>query len=370
MVRKHIILLVNLCSIIILVIISYYSWKKIKRENDIKKEIIISSIGDPQLISESISPLNITLTNDMPNNNGGLTYLKTHTHKLNLKLIHDLYRHDLKIILPNDTHIIFGAGTTMMVSALYYSLQKKLNKPINIKTNTDVFYLLHKNLTFSAKNVEWTNTNSYADLAILVSPSNPLGVLADPNEIKEKYKLFDTVYDKSLFSGKHKSINEKIYENFKTDNKIFITSSFSKLGIPAIRFGYLLTRDPEIAKYCKEYVKNNSIRYPSTAATISRIAYYKFFCKRDWQNNIYKIISKRRKFFYKHAKKHKIEILSKNNLVPYIYTNKSVNWWLKKFKVCTRKGSDFNDSDENSRFNLMITTEYWNEFKKRFSQKN
>ena len=37
-----------------------------------------------------------------------------------------------------------------------------------------------------------------------------------------------------------------------------------------------------------------------------------------------------------------------------------------KFIVETRKGTDFNDTDENSRFNLMITDANWTEFIKRF----
>lgn len=129
-----------------------------------------------------------------------------------------------------------------------------------------------------------------------------------------------------------------------------------------------MTRDPEIAKYCKEYVNINSVRYPTAGATISRIAYYRYFCKKSWKDNIYNIITKRREFFYNNAERHGIKIYSKNNLVPYIYTDKSVKWWLEKFNVNTRKGSDFNDTDDNSRFNLMLTTEYWDEFERRFSK--
>lgn len=340
--------------------------KKIKIMKEFKIETINSSIGEPYLMEESISPYNITLTDDMPNENGGLSYLKEYTDKLNLKLIHDMYEKDLNIILPEDTHIIFGAGSTMMVAALYYALQKKLQEKIYIKTNSDVFYILHKNLALLAKNVEWVNKNSSANLAVIVSPSNPLGIVTNPDELKEEYQLYDVVYDKLLFTGKNKSINPKLYEEFKINDKIFITNSFSKFGVPGARFGYLLTRDPEIAKYCEEYVNIISIRYPTAGATIARTAYYKYFSKHDWKKNIYNIIVKRRDFFYDNAKKHGIKIYSKNKLVPYIYTDKSVEWWLQNFNVNTRKGSDFNDVDANSRFNLMLTKEHWEEFEKRF----
>jgi aspartate/methionine/tyrosine aminotransferase len=360
------VLLVSFLLIIILTI--YYIFNKIKKIKELKNETINSSIGEPYLMEESISPYNVTLTDDIPNGNGGLSYLTIYTNDLNIQLIRDMYKNDLDIILPKDTYIILGAGSTMMVSATYYAVQKKLQETIYVKTNSDIFYFLHKNLTFPAKNIEWTDKNSYAELAVIVSPSNPLGVITTPDELNERYQLYDVVYDKSLFTGKHETINKRLYEEFILNDRIYITSSFSKLGVAGARFGYLLTRDPEIAKYAEEYVKFNSVRYPTAGATISRIAYYKFFNKRDWQNKIYNTITKRREFFYNNAEKHGIKIYSKNNLVPYIYTDKSVEWWLNNFNVETRKGSDFNDIDKNSRFNLMLSTQYWEEFERRFTK--
>jgi hypothetical protein len=67
------------------------------------------------------------------------------------------------------------------------------------------------------------------------------------------------------------------------------------------------------------------------------------------------------------SKKHNIKILNHTELVPFIYTNQSVQWWVEHFNVETRKGSDFNDTDQHSRFNLMISQNHWNEFIKRFS---
>jgi aspartate/methionine/tyrosine aminotransferase len=361
-------LLIFIIIIIVIGMIICYAWNKIKRIKELENETINSSIGEPYLMEESISPYNITLTDDVPNENGGLSYLKLYTNDLNIKLIRDMYKNDLNIILPKDTYIILGAGSTMMVSATYYALQKKLKQTIYVKTNSDVFYFIHKNLATIAKNVEWVDKNSNADLEIIVSPSNPLGVVTDLNELNERYKLYDVVYDRFIFTGNHETINNRLYEEFNVNDMIYITSSFSKLGVPGARFGYLLTRDPEIAKYAEEYVNFTSVRYPTAGATVSRIAYYKYFNKRDWQDKIYNTITKRREFFYNNAEKHGIKIYNKNNLVPYIYTDKRVEWWLENFNVNTRKGSDFNDTDENSRFNLMIAKEYWEEFERRFSK--
>jgi aspartate/methionine/tyrosine aminotransferase len=357
-----------LVSIIILVfLILYKIFTKIKRNEEVKKETIISQIGEPYFITDTITPFNISLTGDNPGENGGLSYIKKYTNALNVELIHDMYKNDFNMELPKDTHIIFGAGTTMMISAVYYALQKKLNRVLLINTDLDVFYVLHRKLTYPAKKVEWVNPNDHADLAVLVSPSNPLGLITKPSDLKQKYQLYDVVYDKFIFTGKNNTVNEELYKEFEINKNIYIATSFSKLGLAGARFGFLLTRDNEIAKYAKEFVDICSVRYPTAGATISRIGYYRWFKNKNWKENIYNTIKERREFFYKQCEKHNITIYSKNDLVPYVYTNKSVEWWLKNFNVETRKGSDFNDIDDNSRFNLMISNIYWDEFVRRFS---
>lgn len=361
------------CSILIWVLViigfylSYRLHKYLERKHLLSTQTIRTNIGEPYLMEDSISPLSVTLTSDRPNENGGLSYLKGNTHQKNIEMIHDTYK-QYGIQLPKDTKIIFGAGTTVMVAALYYALQKKLNRPIVVTTNTNVFYTLHENITEIVPNVTWKTNTTQGDLAVIVSPSNPLGIVTSPTELREPYKLFDIVYDKNIFTGVHKSVNEEMYREFEHDDTIYITSSFSKFGLAGVRFGYLLTRDPLIAEYCIEYVNYTSVRYPTAAGTITRTAYYKYFRNQSWQDNIYNTLVYRREFFYRHSEKHGISILNKNNkdYVPYIYTDKSVEWWKKKFNVCTRNGTDFNDTDEHSRFNLMISQDVWEEFERRF----
>lgn len=317
-------------------------------------------------MEDLLSPLHITLTSDQPNCPGGLSYVKENTNDLNIQMVHDYYKHTFNMTLPPDTYIVFGAGTTMLIAAYYYALQKKENKIIFANTNHDIFYLLHKKLTFLTKDVVWTDKDYHSDLSVIVSPSNPLGIVTDPKDIKSEYMLYDVVYDKYLFTGQHKSVNDKLYEEFKTNQHISITLSFSKLGLAGARFGFLLTRDSKLAQYCEEYVNILSVRYPTANATIARLTYYKYFTDNKLTSKCYKIINERRNFFLQYAKKHNIQILNTTYLVPYIYTDKSTEWWLQHFNVETRKGSDFNDNDRNSRFNLMISQKYWNEFKRRF----
>ena len=321
---------------------------------------IISNIAEPYFLEDQLSPLHISLTSDLSGQPGGLSYLKDNTDALNIQMVHDYYKDEYNMELPKDTEIVFGAGTTMMVAAIYYALSKR-NQNITVSSHTPVYYILHKKISTVMKNVEWTDGPS--DLTIIVSPNNPLGTITEPTY--PSYLLYDVVYDKAMFSGKFETVNPEVYKAFQQNSKIFITTSFSKLGIPGVRCGFLITRDKEIAELCREYVDIVSVRYPTASITIGRQAYYKYFQKRSWQLKNYHILKKRRTQFLSVAKKHGIDILNTTDLVPFMYTNKSVEWWMKHFNVETRKGSDFNDTDKHSRFNLMISEDHWKEFMKR-----
>jgi len=342
------------------------SWNEITPERlPIEKHTINSTLGDPTLMTCSISPFTVSLTEDDYDKNGGLSYTSVHTDALNRQLIHDYYKDSYDIELPTDTKIVFGGGAIMMCAALFYAVQKKERRNITVSTNYDIFYQMHKKLTYIAKNVSWTEGDD-SDLSLVASPHNPLGMVIDPDTLPQKYRLYDVVYDKYVFTGKHHTVNDKLYKEFRTNKNIFITSSFGKLGLPGARFGFLLTRDEQIADLCEEYVGIISIHYATSGATIARTAYYRHFRDREWQETIYNTILRRRDIFMTHVKRHKIGVLNKTIYVPYVYTDKSNEWWLTNFNVATRKGSDFNDTDDNSRFNLMISPIYWDEFVRRF----
>ena len=54
--------------------------------NNLKNATIISNIGEPYLMEDKLSPMQITLTSDQEGENGGLSYLKNYTNDLNLEL--------------------------------------------------------------------------------------------------------------------------------------------------------------------------------------------------------------------------------------------------------------------------------------------
>jgi len=346
---------------------SNYFTKRSKDSNKIQKETIMSNKGEPYLMEDMLSPLTITLTSDQPKENGGLSYLHNYTNDLNIKLVHDYYKDYLNIKLPSDTKIILGSAASMMIPAYYYALQKKENRNINVNTNEDIFYYPHKLATYAMKNVEWVNPNIKSDLSVIASPSNPLGALTNPKDIKSKYILYDVVYDVYLFTGKYESVNPELYKEFKNNKNISIVFSFSKFGLAGVRFGFLLTRDSDIAKYAEEYVNILSVNYSTSSATIARLAYYKYLHSKSRNQKIFNKLKYRREFFLKYAEKHNIQILNKTFMVPYIYTDKSSEWWLKTFNISTTSGEHANDTEKHSRFNLMLSEKYWNEFERRFT---
>lgn len=365
MVFTGVVLLIGIVMLISIYLISMHQ----QTQEILSKKIIVAKIAEPIFIEHSISPLTVSLTGDNPCETGGLAYSKENTDFKNRQMVHDYYKGDFGIELPLDTEIVFGAGTTMLVAALYYALSKKLNKTITASTNTDIYYLLHQELTTITKGIDWED-HVHTDLSVIVSPNNPLGIITEPKDVTTEYMLYDVVYDKPLFSGNFYSSNKTLYTEFEKNKNIFITTSFSKMGIPGVRCGFLITRDPDIAKYIREYTNIISTRYPTAAIAIGRIAFYKYFQSHEWQLKHYRTLKKRQQDFFMFAKQHGINIMNVTTLVPFIYTDKSVPWWLNHFNVETRAGSDFNDTNDHSRFNLMISEVDWKEFMRRFAQNN
>ena len=56
----------------------------------------------------------------------------------------------------------------MMIAATYYALNKKLNRPVDIKTNSKVCYIVKK-MTKVVPEMNWKETNMSADMNVIVS---------------------------------------------------------------------------------------------------------------------------------------------------------------------------------------------------------
>jgi len=325
----------------------------------------INAIGkEPEIITQTMSTFTITYTENSPLLPGGLSFENNFTIKESKQTIINYYKYILNVDLPSDSIIIYGIGATELIGAYYYAIQKILDKDITISTNTnDPFYTLCKSITTIIPKTKWEKNNNTADLIINVSPNNPNGRITDlQNVLLNQYILYDVVYDTPQFTGKFESVNKKFFEDFKKNNNLSFVNSFSKMGLPGIRTGYLITRNTNILKYVNEYLIKNSLVPNNIGITLSREAYYRFFSKKEWYIEINEKIKKRYIQFKIIALKYDLTILNYTEFVPYIYVNRSDIWWLNKFNITTLSGIDFEDTPQNSRFNLLINDNDWEEF--------
>jgi hypothetical protein len=331
--------------------------------------IIDAGFGEPYFITDSISPVNSTFTQNFPKLPGGLSYRTTFTDLDNYNMIKEYLKFTINYDLPSDTFVLFGVGSTQLFAAYYFAVQKYLDEKITISSFVPkIYYTLHRNITFTLPNVEWKDNLKNPDILVYVSPNNPNGLIANINKNKfGKYNVFDVVYDVPLFTGKYESVNKELYEKFNNDKSYTIISSFSKLGLSGARCGFLLTRDENLIEGIKFYIENNSLVPPSLGITLTREVFNTYYLNKDWYNTNYNKLKNRIIQFIELSKNKDISILNITFDVPFIYNNKSAQWWLDNYNVIVRSGIDFADTPQNSRFNLMISDNEWNNFVKRFS---
>lgn len=122
--------------------------------------------------------------------------------------------------------------TTQLFNAYCYSINKIENKSIDIKI-------------FVIKPIIKINFS--------ISPNMPTGEIFNDKINSNEYYLFDFCLDFPCFNKSKSSYNKYIYDKIYKNN-ITIISSFSKVGIPGVHFGYILTSNKDIVKYVNEYI--------------------------------------------------------------------------------------------------------------------
>ena len=150
-----------------------------------------------------------------------------------------------------------------------------------------------------------------------------------------------------------------IYDQIDKNNNITLISSFSKIGIPGVHFGYLITSNKEIVKYINKYIDFNILAYPPALSIITQNIYYKYLSKIYFYNKIKKKIIYRKKKIINFLNSIQVKILNdhnNNDSFPFIYTNKSQIWWNINYNIITKCGYNFEDSNQNSRFDLLMST--------------
>jgi aspartate/methionine/tyrosine aminotransferase len=284
-------------------------------------------------------------------------------------MIKEYLKFTINYNLPSDTFVLFGVGSTQLFAAYYFAVQRYLNKKIIVSSFVpEIYYTLHRDITFTLPNMDWEDNLNNPDILVYVSPNNPNGLIANINNLKSgKYNVFDVVYDVPLFTGKFETINKELYEKFDVDNSYTIISSFSKLGLSGARCGFLLTRDINLIEGIRFYIENNSLVPPSLGITLTRNVFNTYYLNKDWYDMNYNKLKNRIGEFIELSEGKHIKILNITFNVPFIYNDKSAEWWLNNYNVIVRSGIDFADTPEHSRFNLMISDNEWNNFIKRFS---
>jgi aspartate/methionine/tyrosine aminotransferase len=327
--------------------------------NDI---ILHVDIGNPDMITDFFTPCSIPFESDSNQDRvGGLSYQLHYSEAEFIVLIKDFYKNILNTVIGDDTYIVLGVGTTNLINAFYYAISsiQKYKQTLHISSFNTIFYPLYKDITKIHSNYVWENIDSNTKLDIIVScfPNNPDGSFVDTETIlqekyNESFQLFDFVYNSPQFTGIFDLYHKDI---FTQKSNISIVSSFSKMGIPGSRCGYLLTKNKEIYDAINFYNDINTNSFCTSGFRICKYFYNRFFKNKHFYTNIHKIILLRKEQLKRLCIKNDITILNKTFMSPYIYTNKSSQWWFTKFQVKTKCGSFFSDSTENSRINLMIT---------------
>jgi histidinol-phosphate/aromatic aminotransferase/cobyric acid decarboxylase-like protein len=342
--------------------------------------VIDATLGEPYMICESIAPNSNCFSSDKPDAPSGLNYLSTFTNQRNINVIKDLYKNLYGITIPSTATIITGCGgSTLLYGAYFYAVQRKLGKDIIVSSPRKVTYGGPKNISNILKNTQWIDQYNQADVYAIVSPNNPDGYIYNDsdftnfNKNPNAYLLIDSIYDARHFTNQT-TLNSWCW-NYLSDssnsmfNKIAILSSFSKLGIAGLRYGYIIVNDAEIVQDINNYIWCTTLVPPSSGAQCAYNNYISYWNKLQWNHNIYTKFQTRFQQFKNVIKKHGIILFNVTSYAPYLYTDKSPAWWLTNFNIKTRSGTEFSDTAEHSRISLMVYDHQWDAIIKRLSQR-
>lgn len=328
----------------------------------IKKKINFS-FGEPYLPTEIIGKTNISLS-VVNRGDGGLSYTDYPQIKNNnINIIKNFYEKILNVKFDwEKNYIIIGLGTTQLFNAYCYAINKIENKSIDIYNNNIISYNLYKNICNKTNYLNYCNNldminNNHIKINFSISPNMPTGEIFNDKINSNEYYLFDFCLDFPCFNKSKSSCNKYIYDKIYKNN-ITIISSFSKVGIPGVHFGYILTSNKDIVKYVNEYIDFNILAYPPALSIITQNIYNKYLSKILFYNKIKKIIIYRKKKIIIFLNNINVKILNMNNnndSFPFIYTNKSHLWWNINYNIITKSGNCFEDSNKNSRFDLLMS---------------
>lgn len=257
--------------------------------------------------------------------------------------------------------VVSPIGSTGCITAFYYAIQKILKRTITVKSNiSPPFYFLHKFLTTTLPNCEWSETG-FIDIEVIVSPNNPDGRITAPTGTSI-YVILDSVYDKEIFSGTPNTVNPWKYKYRESPNFCEV-SSFSKSGLAGTRVGYALTANKQIAAEMREYFNNATLGLTSSAMKVllsnmdtlmdTKIKQKIYVKNQRRQNEIRAVIPK--------------ELIRSERNIPFLFVRAPIRLF-DNVGIIVRPGENFETSNDFVRINMMIGDREWRIMIKRLSR--
>lgn len=324
--------------------------------------IIVASKKEPFILESRIDPFEIGFTtNAFSKKTGGLSYDDEIITNELISKIKKMYKDIYNVTLPEDAQIILGVGMVQLMSGYFYAVQKIRNQLTSVSFyNSEIpRFAFYKGIVEITKNCGFVEKNG--DVNVIVSPMNPNGAIFEYEaKLKKGFVLFDLFYDNPIYTGKFAPVSKKVYEVFNANPNCVLCNSFSAFGMPGTRCGFFIVRNSKIAEEMKYFVKYNTISNSSNIS-VANHAISKYFLHKEFYVGPHNRLQKRFDAFSKLAKKLNIPILNKSTNVPFVYTGKSSEFWLKTFSTETASGSEFDDTIEHSRLSLMISEKDWDD---------
>lgn len=325
-------------------------------------KIIEAARKEPFILESRVEPYNIGFTAiRTANKPGGLSYDDEKVSNQLIGKIKQLYTDIYNITLPKDAQIILGVGMVQLMSGYFYAVQKVRNQltSISFYNSEKPHFAFYKGIVEITKNCKFVERNG--DVNVIVSPMNPDGALFEYEpKLKKGFVLFDLFYDNPIYTGQFSPISKEVYDVFNENPNCVLCNSFSAFGMPGTRCGFFIVRNPKILEEMKYFVKYNTISNSSNNS-VANEAVSKYFLRKEFYLGPYNRLMKRHETFTALAKKLDITILNKSTNIPFAYTGKSSDFWLKIFGIRTAPGSEFDDTNEHSRLSLMISEKDWEE---------
>ena len=328
---------------------------------DKNNKTIFANTKEPFILGSRVEPfiIGFTLYKKTKGNVGGLSYASENIESELTPKVRLLYKEIYNVTLPDDAHIVFGIGSVQLMTAYFYAAQKIRNKPTTVSFYSKSIprFAFYKGIVEITKNCKFVE--SEGDVNCVISPMNPSGELFKyDSKLNKGFVLFDLFYDNPMYTGKFSTVSEDVYKIFNENKDSVVCNSFSAFGMAGTRCGFFILRNPDIVNEMRNYLYFNTISNSSNFS-IGNNAITEYFLKKTFYTGPHNRLRNRLTQFLEVAKKLNIPVLNKTFFIPFVYTGKSANWWKENVNVKTAPGSEFDDTNDNSRLSLMIPQIEW-----------